>query len=130
VTFNFCETPGTNGPGRPTSLRVSSPRAGVVAKNVEEALVAALATNNPPPPSVTATAAPIAAQRERHALDRLLVAAILMKSPLVDQRETDARCEAADPNRDPRRGCETDGKQPTADRGQRRAPMNMPLSAS
>jgi hypothetical protein len=68
VTCNFCEFADTNGPAKPTlsGSRVSRMRAGSIVTTDDGALDAALATNKPPPPKVTATAAPIAAQRERH----------------------------------------------------------------
>ena len=66
VTCSFCDTADTNGPGRPTSVRVSRIRTGSMVTTDDGALDAAFATKIPPPPSVTATAAPIAAQRDLH----------------------------------------------------------------
>ena len=66
VTWSFCDTADTNGPGRPTSVRVSRMRTGSMVTTDDGALDAALATKMPPPPSVTATAAPIAAHRDLH----------------------------------------------------------------
>jgi hypothetical protein len=61
VTCNFWDTCETNGPGKPTSLRVSSTRTGSMVTIEDEALVAALAMNTPPPANETATAALVAA---------------------------------------------------------------------
>ena len=61
VTCNFCDTGDTNGPGKPTSVRVSKMRTGSIITTDDAGPDAAFATNNPPPPIETATAAPIAA---------------------------------------------------------------------
>src|SRR5680860_437980 len=70
VTCSNCATLDVNGPARPTSVRVSRMRAGVIPTNEDGAVSAALTMASPPAPSVTATAAPTAAQRERHTPDR------------------------------------------------------------
>jgi len=66
VICNLRDTPDTNGPDKPTPVRVSRIRSGVTVTTDDAGLDAAFATNNPPPPNVTATAAPIAAHRDLH----------------------------------------------------------------
>ena len=66
VTCNFCDTADTNGPAKPTSVRVSKMRTGSIVTTDDGTDDAACTANIPPPPNVTATAAPIAAHLERH----------------------------------------------------------------
>ena len=73
VTCNFWATPDTNGPAKPTSVRVSRMRVGSIDTNDDGSDDAAFTATIPPAPNVTATAAPTAAQRDRHAAPRVLV---------------------------------------------------------
>jgi len=68
VTRSFCDTCDANGPFNPTSTgsRESNTRTGSVNTAVESTPPAAFTAARPPAPNVTATAAPIAAHRERH----------------------------------------------------------------
>lgn len=59
----------TNGPTRPNPERVSTTRAGVTDTKLLSTPVEARTTPRPPAPSDTATAAPIAAHRERRTPD-------------------------------------------------------------
>ena len=71
VTCSFCDSGDTNGPGKPTSTLVSRTRTGSIVATTDGALDAAFTATKPPPPNVTATAAPIAAHRDRHRPRRL-----------------------------------------------------------
>ena len=63
VTSSLRATPATSGPSRPTGMRVSSTRTGAIVTSADGASAAFTATR-PAAPSVTATAAPNAAQRD------------------------------------------------------------------
>jgi len=65
VTRNVSAWPLTSGLGRPNATRVSSARIGAIGTNAA-GVAAARTTAIPPAPKLTATAAPIAAQRARH----------------------------------------------------------------
>ena len=51
VTCNFCDTADTNGPGKPTSVRVSKIRTGSIVTTDDGGLDAALTATIPPPPT-------------------------------------------------------------------------------
>ncbi|HYN34861.1 MAG TPA: hypothetical protein VES40_19710 [Ilumatobacteraceae bacterium] len=78
VTCNFCDTADTNGPGNPTSERVSRTRTGSTVITDDAGPDAALTATIPPPPNVTATAAPTAAQRDLHKPRRSPAAATMI----------------------------------------------------
>jgi hypothetical protein len=66
VTCNLRDTPDSNGPDNPNPVRVSRMRSGVTVTSDDAGPDVAFTATNPPPPNVTATAAPIAAHRDRH----------------------------------------------------------------
>jgi len=66
VICSLRDTPDTNGPDKPTPVRVSRTRSGVTVTTDDAGPDAAFTATRPPPPNVTATAAPIAAHRDRH----------------------------------------------------------------
>ncbi|MFT4657043.1 MAG: hypothetical protein ACI8V4_001210, partial [Ilumatobacter sp.] len=57
VTCNVWEAPDTNGPAKPTSVRVSRMRVGVIATNADGLDDTALTSTRPSAPNVTATPA-------------------------------------------------------------------------
>jgi hypothetical protein len=96
VTCNVWDTPDTNGPAKPTSVRVSKIRVGVIATNDDGSDDPALTATRLPAPNVTATAAPTAAQRDRHARERTRVVVVIVVCPISWSAQTQNRTQ--DPN--------------------------------
>ena len=85
VTCSFFDVSDAGGLSRPTLVRESKMRTGstvIVDDGSDEAASTAII---PPAPSVTATAAPTAAQRDRHAPDRTCLLVPMATPPLIER---------------------------------------------
>jgi hypothetical protein len=72
-------------------VRVSKMRVGVIATNDDGSDDPALTATRLPAPNVTATAAPTAAQRDRHARERTRVLIVIVVCPILWSAQTQNR---------------------------------------